>query len=400
MARADFTNRTKEIVAARSGYRCSFPKCDRVTIGPGAAPHETTSIGVAAHIFAASPGGPRGTGGLTEEELTKVENAIWLCSSHTRLVDNNQGDKYPPQSLLSYKALHEARIARELQGLFTPVGWIHELKIRNSPIFKSDTLVRFGKLNLIVGNNATGKSALCEWLAGFAEMEVLERWRNRSHKGYPIDICMRYYNPDLRSLHMLIDKHGRIAYFENRTPIPLNPVPIKFVYPRRRSLSDTSDFNDLQLFSYLLRLDESIIINLCKEVDLYEHATVRNIRFKEEEGILRMRADVSGAVPGLSFHMLSAGEQEQILVELATATARTYGKHVPTVLIFDASITMFSESWFEYYANHFSDPNNQFQTFVVIPTRKLNIRKLKWLGWEVIRTKDQIPDVTIDQSIR
>ncbi len=400
MARADFTNKTKEIVAARSGYRCSFPGCDLITIGPGAGPDETTSIGVAAHIFAASLGGPRGTGGLTEEELTKVGNAIWLCSRHARLVDNNRGDKYPPESLLSHKALHEARIARELQGLFTPVGWIHELKIRNSPIFKSDTLIRFGKLNLIVGNNATGKSALCEWLAGFVEMEVLERWRNRCDKGYPIEICMTYYNPDPRSLYMLIDKHGRIAYSENRTRIPLNPVPIKFVYPRWRSLSDTSDFNDLQLFSYLLRLDESIIINLCKEVDLYEHATVKNIRFQEEEGILRMRADVSGAVPGLSFHALSAGEQEQVLIELATATARIYGKYVPTVLILDASITMFFESWFEYYVNHFSDPNSQFQTFVVIPTRKLDIRKLKWLGWEVIRTKDQIPDVTIDQSIR
>lgn len=400
MTRADFTNKTKEIVAARSGYRCSFPECDRVTIGPGAGAHETTSIGVAAHIFAASLGGPRGTGGLTEEELTKLENAIWLCSIHATLVDNNRGDKYPPELLLSYKDLHEARIAQELQGLFTPASWIHELKIRNSPIFKSDTLIRFGKLNLVVGDNATGKSALCEWLAGFAEMEVLERWRNGADRGYPIEICMKYYNPDPRSLYMSIDKYGRIAYSEDRTPIPLNPVPIKFVYPRSRSVSDTPDFNDLQLFSYLLRLDESIIINLCKEVDLYEHATVKNIRFEEEEGILRMRADVSGTVPGLSFHALSAREQERVLIELATATARIYGKHVPTVLIFDASITIFFESWFEYYANHFSDPNSQFQTFVVIPTRKLDIRKLKWLGWEVIRTKDQIPDVTINQSIR
>ena len=69
MARTDFSQKTKVIIAARSGYRCSIPDCNRATIGPGAFPDETSSIGVASHIFAASPGGPRGKRGLYDAEI-------------------------------------------------------------------------------------------------------------------------------------------------------------------------------------------------------------------------------------------------------------------------------------------------------------------------------------------
>lgn len=401
MSRIDFSLKTKEIIAARSGYRCSFPDCNRTTIGPGAAVNETTSIGVASHIFSASPSGPRGMGGLTEDELSSPENGIWLCANHARLVDTNRGNKYPSALLLSYKTLHEARIARENQGITSPFGWFHEIRIEKAPIFKSHQIVRLGKLNLIIGSNASGKSALCEWLAGFCDLRYIKRWRKGNGSGYPINVFLKYYNPGEKILAMTIEKTGHVNYLDGGTIIPFNANPMKVLYPRSRSLHAPSNLDDLELMAFLLEVDENIIINLCDEIQRYEYSTVKNIKFKKnEEGIVCLHADVNGTVPGLSFHALSGSEQESVFIEFATAAARIYAKHTPTLLIIDASVTVFFEKWFEFYANHFNEPNSLFQTIVVIPDQDLNINKLRWLGWEIIRTKGSLTEVVIEQSIR
>ena len=99
MARAEFSVRTARIVSERSGYRCSYPGCTRTTIGPGSSAREVSNTGVAAHIYSASPQGPRGQAGLRDADITAPENAIWLCSYHARLVDNNRGAQFPPTLL-------------------------------------------------------------------------------------------------------------------------------------------------------------------------------------------------------------------------------------------------------------------------------------------------------------
>tara|TARA_B100000929_G_scaffold5347_1_gene4503 strand:+ start:517 stop:705 length:189 start_codon:yes stop_codon:yes gene_type:complete len=56
--RDDFTKKTKEILAKRVGLLCSNPKCKKPTSGPNSDQNKSTNIGVAAHITAASVGGP------------------------------------------------------------------------------------------------------------------------------------------------------------------------------------------------------------------------------------------------------------------------------------------------------------------------------------------------------
>jgi hypothetical protein len=401
MPRVDFTQSTKGLIAARAGSRCSFPGCDRATIGPGAAPDQTASIGVAAHIFAASPGGPRGSGGLTDDELAQPQNGIWLCGNHARVVDTNQGNRFPPELLLSYKTLQEARISRELQGLNSPLGWIHEIRVCNSPIFSSGVTVRLAKLNLLVGNNNTGKTALCEWLAGFSELSYLKRWRRTSLGNYPIDVFLKLFHPDEKTLRLTVADSGHVEFQDDQAQVPMHAVPLRVLYPRCRAFHDTRDYDDLELMEFLLGLDQAEVTNLCPAVQSYEHSTVRNIRFEDDEdGAPRLIADVDGTVPGLPYDALSSREQNSLLIELASAAARTYARYAPTLLILDSSLGIFSEEWFKFYANHFSDTSSLFQTVVVIPTRDLDTEKLQWQGWEIIRTRGSIPDVTVEQTIR
>jgi hypothetical protein len=79
--RDDFKSPTKDLLARRVGYRCSNPGCRQPTCGPQAGPKGTINIGVAAHITAASPDGPRYNPQLTSEQRNASENGLWLCQS-------------------------------------------------------------------------------------------------------------------------------------------------------------------------------------------------------------------------------------------------------------------------------------------------------------------------------
>jgi hypothetical protein len=106
--RDDFTRATKEKLAHRAGYRCSNPDCGIPTRGAASDDEGTISIGVAAHITAASSEGPRYDPSLTSDERKAPSNGIWLCQNHGKLVDSDES-QFSVQDLLSWKRLAERR---------------------------------------------------------------------------------------------------------------------------------------------------------------------------------------------------------------------------------------------------------------------------------------------------
>lgn len=101
--RDDFSDEVKRIVAARVNYRCSRPSCRASTSGPQVDPTKSLNVGVAAHITAASPGGPRFNSQLSSEERRHANNAIWLCQTCGKLVDNDES-RFPEEELRKWKA--------------------------------------------------------------------------------------------------------------------------------------------------------------------------------------------------------------------------------------------------------------------------------------------------------
>jgi len=72
------------------------------------------SVGVAAHITAAAPGGPRYDANIAPEARSSVENGIWLCETHARQVDVDPG--YYTVDLLRAWKHHAEQSARSLIG--------------------------------------------------------------------------------------------------------------------------------------------------------------------------------------------------------------------------------------------------------------------------------------------
>lgn len=99
--RDNFTPSVKNKLAKRVLYVCSNPSCRKVTIGPDSE-NGINNIGVAAHICAAAPGGPRYDKNMTEEERKSIKNGIWLCQSCAKLIDSDE-NKYTVQLINEWK---------------------------------------------------------------------------------------------------------------------------------------------------------------------------------------------------------------------------------------------------------------------------------------------------------
>lgn len=113
----DFKAETVRQVAERAAFICSNPKCRRITIGPDNSNQiKSTKTGIAAHICAASPGGPRYDMSQTPQQRQNISNAIWLCGTCSIMIDKNGGQDYPSDHLRKWKKDHESLIKECLEG--------------------------------------------------------------------------------------------------------------------------------------------------------------------------------------------------------------------------------------------------------------------------------------------
>ena len=119
--RDDFSASTKENLAKRVGYKCSNPDCRQLTCGPQKSPFKSLNVGVAAHITAASPDGPRYDNSLTAEKRKYILNGIWLCQKCAKLVDNDPIG-YTVEKLNHWKSEAEKEALQEIEGTRKTLG--------------------------------------------------------------------------------------------------------------------------------------------------------------------------------------------------------------------------------------------------------------------------------------
>lgn len=146
MARDDFTKKTKTLAALRVAYRCSFKNCGIPTVGPN---HDdisgTTNIGVACHICAASSRGPRYNSAMTPAARKSIENCIWMCQSHSKLIDSEPA-KYTVEILRRWKEEAEQNAAEAISNFKITKS---ELEDPQRLIFIFDALIRDGNYDVL-----------------------------------------------------------------------------------------------------------------------------------------------------------------------------------------------------------------------------------------------------------
>lgn len=126
--KADFTQKTKDSLASKVGYRCSNPFCRKSTIGANAEGSGTINIGEAAHITAAEPGGARYDATLSMDQRKSESNGIWLCRNHAAMIDRDE--KYFTVDLLHrWKADAERDANARIQGEVPSENILYYLRV-------------------------------------------------------------------------------------------------------------------------------------------------------------------------------------------------------------------------------------------------------------------------------
>lgn len=126
MARDNFTQPIKTELSLRAAHFCSNPRCLRLTAGPRSGVLRGLATGHAAHICAASPGGPRYDPDQSEAERSSATNGIWLCRECGDMVDKDDGG-FSVEQLRAWKHNHESMIAEVRQQ-----GWSRSIELLRS----------------------------------------------------------------------------------------------------------------------------------------------------------------------------------------------------------------------------------------------------------------------------
>lgn len=110
MPRDDFSLTVKRNLAIRAAHFCSNPHCMKLTAGPHSDEEKSLQTGHAAHVLAASKGGPRYDPKQTTQQRKAAKNGIWLCRECGVLVDHDAA-QYPSALLFRWKKNHEELIS-------------------------------------------------------------------------------------------------------------------------------------------------------------------------------------------------------------------------------------------------------------------------------------------------
>ncbi len=123
MPRDNFSLPIKKELALRAAHFCSNPRCLRLTAGPRSGLQRGLATGHAAHICAASAGGPRYDPLQSEAERRSMTNGLWLCRECGDMVDKDVSG-FSADELRTWKRNHEAMIAEVRQR-----GWSRSIEL-------------------------------------------------------------------------------------------------------------------------------------------------------------------------------------------------------------------------------------------------------------------------------
>lgn len=353
--RADFSLRTRQILARRAAHRCSNPHCSALTIGPGVSPHDVSETGVAAHIYAASPGGPRGTGGLSVAQRQAPENGIWLCHRCGRLVDNNEGEAFPASLLRSWRDLHDARTRIEHGGNARPFGWIHSIEVVDNRWADGPQLLHLSRCNLLLGLVGAGKSCFLSLLVGLSHPHELMR---RAHRDFEISAKLAWFDPQPREASITVSE-GRLTYEVDGKSTPFAARPYRSIVVNDRRVPGRGEVKEI---ARALDVDPWIVTGVLPRIG--ERLGGRVVEACVEDGVVMVRMAGSDRLVTWG-RGLSGGEASSIFFELAIAIADLQSEVEPTLLAFDCALGRIDVDTRKHLLDLMSMANRSFQSVVL-----------------------------------
>lgn len=394
--RDDFTITTKRILAERAGQRCSNPNCGRSTSGPSDSDSEkSTRLGKAAHVTAASEGGPRYNPKLSPEQRSSPENGIWLCAECADRVDKKENEsQFPVELLMKWKQFHESTTGTDFASLqnrrFYPV---RKLSLIDFAGVQGEVTIDFGAFTIFNDTSKLNRT-IGDLLRIFSDRECFVR--TRQPRGEDSTDILKIPVTDNRSIVLSVStKEPRNFSSTGKLKLYLSDDREVIICAGTNDVTMSIGDAILPVFSEVIKVI-SIGSNFKYEVfgspfsDEKQNSLAGLSRFfgisigELKECIKGVPSDVSvfgynykiGDDSDLhlkirennefySLGMLSGGEQNRFILDMAVKIARYSAKLNPTVLAIDQSnlISLDQHGW-AFFLEWVEKSNLPFQVVV------------------------------------
>tara|TARA_R110002020_G_scaffold475849_3_gene713134 strand:+ start:4779 stop:6005 length:1227 start_codon:yes stop_codon:yes gene_type:complete len=384
MARDEFKPDIKVKLAKRAGYQCSI--CKRITIGPSDEGDENVNnTGMAAHITAASDGFKRYAKDITPEQRSSINNGIWCCYRHGKLIDGDEAD-YTIDELKRVKANHEKKIKYLHKGINTNIGIVTSLTLQNMGPIQNKLTLKFDKTTLLWGNNGTGKTLICEAIASLYDPKHLWRWENNMSGGNR-SFTLEYFQDSAMTFTRSIDYNCDKHFLFNGLDIPFVKVPFFVVYMDQffnRYDYEGDDF--MTAYAKYFGLEKQQFINLIIQIGKLDRFIVNDIVYKNETYIdddtseeLKsevIRVKMNSKSHYFTHNQISGGEFERLTLEIAARICVYYSKFISTVLIIDhRAIPSLDNLGVKTFLDILLENDFDFQTILVLAKNNKSIEK-------------------------
>lgn len=319
-------------------------------------------MGIACHIYSAAPNGPRGQGGKTPEFLSSEANGLWCCSYHGNLIDKGSGVDYPDNVLFAWKALIEARAAKEMNDQPSPLGWVSSIEIKKFPGMKKSLAIDLSRFTLLAGTEASGKTVLLELAAGTTDTDPLNRFTRSPVNGaidpiYHVSGQIIYSTVDAheRSIDVLIEGE-KITRRLDDTAISLPTRDLAVIACLEPIRARTEDEDDCDYLKNLLKVDDASLKSLISnsenrllkgdlsftqgEEDVeneFGEEITRKMKKSNGDAYLKLTLsrNIRGETLKLPLDSLSRSERSLIIIQLFLEKARNATKDQLTLLVID-----------------------------------------------------------------
>lgn len=394
-ARDEFSPDTKRRLAQRAGYLCSL--CNRLTVGPSDESDRSVNLtGVAAHISGASEGrgSRRYRRDITHEQRKDINNGIWLCETHADLID---GDEvfFTEVYLGNLKKNHETKIHFQHLGVDIEKGIFTEIEIDNFGKFRN-TRIELSKNNLILGNNSTGKSILCEFFACLKDSTYLKRWEESKNQGNSF-VTFKYFKSEECNFKISINSQRNISYSYNDVQIPILKSPATIFYLNKSYMEFVRDLDEdislTQTFVKYFDLRESEFLNFISYISTSKKYIISDFILNVDKDDFSIR--LLGRNRYQSFNSLSSGEKYRVLLEMALQLSIFYSKVNSTILVIDQeAFPSMDSTGYNYLINVIVANNFDFQ--FILATYYIDT-EIVWDGINCIELENNKGNIKVKQ---
>jgi len=376
--REEFAPKTKRILAERAGQRCSNPDCCRSTTGPSDdSSGKSTQLGKAAHITAAAERGPRYEPKMSPEERSSPENGIWLCAECADRVDKRENEvQYPVELLKNWKNFHESSTGTDFATIKKRASYpVRKLTLVDFAGVQGEATISFGALTIFHGTSKLNQT-VGELLCIFSDREKFKQTRQpccgatwnigripitedrsfvvsvstKEPRNFPPTGKIRLFLSDNKEVIICAGiNHVSISIGDNCLPVfspVINLISIEGNFRHIAFGSPLSDEkqNTMEGISNFFNISVGELKDCIKGVPTDSSVFGYSYQIRDESELyLKIRKD-DGFYP---LGVLSGGEQNRFVLDMAVKIARYMAKMKPTVLTIDQShiISLDQKGW-------------------------------------------------------